>query len=154
MNISIKNVSFSYTDCIDDAVLKDVNLQIESGECVVLAGESGSGKTTISKLINGLIPLYQSGTMAGDVLLGDKNTADMSLAEIAESYDISRQAVRDVIVRAGETLEKAEEELHVYRDVIKLSEIIIDVKTSGKVERLDKILNTLEEKYGIVSRTE
>lgn len=84
MNISIKNVSFSYTDCIDDAVLKDVNLQIESGECVVLAGESGSGKTTISKLINGLIPLYQSGTMAGDVLLGDKNTADMTLAEISK----------------------------------------------------------------------
>ena len=84
MNISIKNVSFSYTDCIDDAVLKDVNLQIESGECVVLAGESGSGKTTISKLINGLIPLYQSGTMAGDVFLGDKNTADMTLAEISK----------------------------------------------------------------------
>ena len=84
MNISIKNVSFSYTDCIDDAVLKDVNLRIESGECVVLAGESGSGKTTISKLINGLIPLYQSGTMAGDVFLGDKNTADMTLAEISK----------------------------------------------------------------------
>ena len=84
MNISIKNVSFSYTDCIDDAVLKDVNLQSEAGECVVLAGESGSGKTTISKLINGLIPLYQSGTMAGDVFLGDKNTADMTLAEISK----------------------------------------------------------------------
>ena len=84
MNISIKNVSFSYTDGIDDAIIKDINLQIESGECVVLAGESGSGKTTISKLINGLIPLYQSGTMAGDVFLGDKNTADMTLAEISK----------------------------------------------------------------------
>ena len=84
MNITLKNVSFSYTDSIDDAIIKDINLQIESGECVVLAGESGSGKTTISKLINGLIPLYQSGTMAGDVLLGDKNTADMTLAEISK----------------------------------------------------------------------
>lgn len=84
MKISFKNVSFSYTDSIDDAIIKDINLQIESGECVVLAGESGSGKTTISKLINGLIPLYQSGTMAGDVFLGDKNTADMTLAEISK----------------------------------------------------------------------
>ena len=84
MNITLKNVSFSYTDSIYDAVLKDISLQINSGECVVLAGESGSGKTTISKLINGLIPLYQSGTMAGDVLLGDKNTADMTLAEISK----------------------------------------------------------------------
>ena len=83
MNISLKNVSFSYTDSLDDAVIKDLNLEIRSGECVILAGESGCGKTTISKLINGLIPHYHSGCMAGDVLLGDKNTADMTLAEIS-----------------------------------------------------------------------
>ncbi|WP_290730558.1 ABC transporter ATP-binding protein [Fibrobacter sp. UBA3629] len=83
MNITLKNVSFSYTDSLDDAVIKNLNFEIKSGECVVLVGESGCGKTTISKLINGLIPLYQSGTMAGDVLLGDKNTADMTLAEIS-----------------------------------------------------------------------
>jgi energy-coupling factor transport system ATP-binding protein len=83
MNISLKNVSFSYTDSLDNAVIKDLNLEIRSGECVILAGESGCGKTTISKLINGLIPHYHSGCMAGDVLLGDKNTADMTLAEIS-----------------------------------------------------------------------
>ena len=83
MTITLKNVSFSYTESLDDAVIKNLNFEIKSGECVVLVGESGCGKTTISKLINGLIPLYQSGTTAGDVLLGDKNTADMTLAEIS-----------------------------------------------------------------------
>lgn len=83
MNISLKNISFSYSDSLDDAILKNLNLEIRSGECVVLAGESGCGKTTISKLINGLIPHYHSGTMDGDVLLDDKNTSDMSLAEIS-----------------------------------------------------------------------
>ena len=83
MTITLKNVSFSYAESLDDAVIKNLNFEIKSGECVVLVGESGCGKTTISKLINGLIPLYQSGTMAGDVLLGDKNTADMTLAEIS-----------------------------------------------------------------------
>ena len=83
MNISLKNISFSYSDSLDDAILKNLNLEIRSGECVVLAGESGCGKTTISKLINGLIPHYHSGTMDGDVLLGGKNTADMTLAEIS-----------------------------------------------------------------------
>ena len=83
MNIWLKNVSFSYTESLDNAVIKNLNFEIKSGECVVLVGESGCGKTTISKLINGLIPLYQSGTMASDVLLGDKNTADMTLAEIS-----------------------------------------------------------------------
>ena len=83
MNISLKNISFSYSDSLDDAILKNLNLELRSGECVVLAGESGCGKTTISKLINGLIPHYHSGTMDGDVLLGGKNTADMTLAEIS-----------------------------------------------------------------------
>ena len=40
---------------------------------------------------------------------------DLSLAEIAENYDISRQGVRDVIVRAEATLTEVEDKTHLIR---------------------------------------
>ncbi len=40
---------------------------------------------------------------------------DLSLAEIAENYGISRQGVRDVIVRAEAAMEEIEEKTHIIR---------------------------------------
>ena len=83
MKIFLQHVSFSYSDDMEKAVLRDLNLEIQAGECVVLAGESGCGKTTLSKLLNGLIPHYHHGKLEGKVLLGDRETKDMSLSEIS-----------------------------------------------------------------------
>lgn len=47
--IEFKNVSFS----VSQSILRDVNLKIQKGSCVALAGASGSGKTTIANLITG-----------------------------------------------------------------------------------------------------
>ena len=52
--ISLKNVSKVFGDSGDPAV-KDLSLDIESGETVVLVGPSGCGKTTTMKMINRLI---------------------------------------------------------------------------------------------------
>lgn len=49
--IELKNVSFSYDELL---VLKDFNLTVNKGECVQLYGISGSGKTTVLRLILGL----------------------------------------------------------------------------------------------------
>lgn len=51
MGIYIKNMSFAYGDKL---VLNDINLQVETGESIGIAGVSGGGKSTLLKLISGL----------------------------------------------------------------------------------------------------
>ena len=57
--IRIDHVTFSYGEENEGASgVQDINLNIEDGQFIVLCGESGCGKTTITRLINGLIPPY------------------------------------------------------------------------------------------------
>lgn len=57
--ISIDNVSFGYGEAQE--TLSQVSAAIAAGECVLLCGASGCGKTTVTKLINGLIPAFTPG---------------------------------------------------------------------------------------------
>ena len=54
--IIIDNVSFGYTHEKD--TLKNIDLHVRPGECALLCGRSGCGKTTVTKLVNGLIPHF------------------------------------------------------------------------------------------------
>lgn len=45
--------------------LQDVTLTVQPGECVVLCGRSGCGKTTFTHLLNGLSPEFYPGTLTG-----------------------------------------------------------------------------------------
>lgn len=80
--INIKNVSFSYSDGKD--TLKDINLHINKGECILLCGKSGCGKTTVTKLINGLIPhFYENCKLSGDVIVNGKSIKDTEMYELS-----------------------------------------------------------------------
>ena len=57
--ISVDNVSFGYGEA--KQTLSQVSAAIAPGECVLLCGASGCGKTTVTKLINGLIPAFTPG---------------------------------------------------------------------------------------------
>ena len=57
--ISIDRVSFGYGEAQE--TLSQVSTAIAPGECVLLCGASGCGKTTVTKLINGLIPAFTPG---------------------------------------------------------------------------------------------
>lgn len=58
------NVSFTYEHA-DTPALMDIMLSIPRGQCVVLCGASGCGKTTYSRVVNGLVPQFFRGTLAG-----------------------------------------------------------------------------------------
>lgn len=60
--IKIENMSFGYEDGM---VLEDVNINIEKGDFVGIIGSNGTGKSTLIKLILGLLPL-KSGTIVTD----------------------------------------------------------------------------------------
>lgn len=53
-NIRINNLSFAYPDEPEKLIIKDIDLEIESGEFVCLLGQSGCGKSTLLKLLAGL----------------------------------------------------------------------------------------------------
>lgn len=84
--IEIKNVSFSYADGNKDGnSIEEMNLSIRQGEVVVLCGESGCGKTTVTRLLNGLIPHYYEGKLTGEVWMNGENITERPLYETAKT---------------------------------------------------------------------
>ena len=81
--IDFQNVSFSYGEESRGGGIRNINLTIKTGEFVLLTGESGCGKTTITRLVNGLVPHYYEGNLEGDVFLEGKSVADTPLYDLA-----------------------------------------------------------------------
>ncbi len=79
--ISLENVSFAYPESSSQA-LSGVTLSVRAGECVVLCGKSGCGKTTVTRLLNGLIPNFYHGEMSGRVSLFGADGRTMSVEDL------------------------------------------------------------------------
>ena len=66
--IVLENVSYTYPGA-ERPVLRGVFLEIPRGQCVVVTGASGCGKTTLTRLINGLVPHVYAGEVKGRVMV-------------------------------------------------------------------------------------
>lgn len=81
--IQIEDVSFEYEK--EQGTLSHVDLTIKQGECILLCGESGCGKTTVTKLINGLIPHFvEDGVLSGKTVVNSMNVAETEMYQLAE----------------------------------------------------------------------
>lgn len=80
--IKIENVRYRYKGSETDS-LDDVSLAVNAGETLLLCGASGSGKTSVIRLINGLIPHYYNGELSGNVTVAGRNIAETELCDLA-----------------------------------------------------------------------
>lgn len=88
--IKFSDVTFKYNAVRADGENEDVagvnnlNINVKDGEFLVLTGGSGCGKSTVIRLINGLIPHFYEGELSGTITLENKNMSDMSIYDISE----------------------------------------------------------------------
>ncbi len=79
----IENLNFRYRSRTELA-LKDINLRLEGGQVLLIAGASGCGKTTLARCINGLVPRSYKGDLTGRILINGQDTQDLSLAKVSQ----------------------------------------------------------------------
>lgn len=82
--ISFKDVTYSYQESGEPKSLDSIHLEVRDGECILLCGKSGCGKTTMTRLLNGMIPNFYEGNLQGTVLLDGKNLFDLPMYEISK----------------------------------------------------------------------
>lgn len=84
IDISATNVSFKYKT-LNYNVLKEINLNIEQGKFILICGPTGSGKTSLIRSFNGLIPHFYRGKFYGYMKVKDKDTISSSPALLSET---------------------------------------------------------------------
>jgi ATP-binding cassette subfamily B protein len=85
-NIRFENVTFSYHANSDTNIIENLNFEVKSGQMVALVGRSGSGKTTISKLVLGLYPPTD-----GKVLIDGQDVTSISLRSLRQQVGVVDQ---------------------------------------------------------------
>ncbi|MFQ9179549.1 MAG: ABC transporter ATP-binding protein [Eggerthella lenta] len=73
--IELAHLTFAYEGSAPQ--LEDVNLTVQPGEVVVLTGPSGGGKSTLTRVVNGLVPSFYEGELTGTVRLFGREVDDI-----------------------------------------------------------------------------
>ncbi len=81
--LQIESLTFRYQRRSEPAI-KDINLILQVGEILLIAGASGCGKTTLARCINGLVPRSYKGELKGKLLYFGREMAQQPLSRISQ----------------------------------------------------------------------
>ena len=131
--IKLENISFKYKKNTE-YTLKDINLNIKNGEFISIIGENGTGKSTLAKIISGiLLPSF------GDVLINNINTkSKKDFINLRKNISIVFQNPDNQII-----FERVYEELKFTLENFKIDKNQIDLKIDNAL----KSVNMLDKKF-------
>ena len=88
--IKFSNVSLIYPQSTK-TILEDLTCEIEEGEMVLVMGHTGSGKSSLLRLINGLVPHHTGGILAGNITVDGISTREVKPGALAHLVGIVGQ---------------------------------------------------------------
>ena len=148
--IDFQNVYFSYKD--GELTVKDISFSINPGECVILCGRSGSGKSTILRTVSGLAPVFYEGFLQGKIEVDRQIPAELESENRAKLFGAVFQdprsqffmnTVQDEICFAAENIgvpsKKIREMLHEVSNFVGIEGLLsrnIDELSSGQKQKV------------------
>ncbi|MBU5668943.1 ABC transporter ATP-binding protein/permease [Peptoniphilus sp. MSJ-1] len=132
-NIEFKNVDFSYDG--ENKIINNLSLKFNENKVYALVGSSGSGKSTIAKLISGLYPVD-----SGQIKIGDVNIYDYDKEYLMKNIGIVFQNP------------KLFKDLSIFENIKLANKDASDeeVIKSLKVARCDEFINKFKNGYNAV----
>lgn len=96
--IEIRDLTYTYPGA-ETPTLRGVDLEIERGDFLAIVGNNGCGKSTLCKVMNGLIPHFIAGEFTGTVEIDGASTLESEIGELAQKVGYVYQDFENQIVR-------------------------------------------------------
>ena len=96
--IKIEDLSYTYPGA-EAPTLSHINLDIEAGDFLAVVGNNGCGKSTLCKILNGLIPHFITGKLEGKVSVDNIDTQETDISTLARKVGYVYQDFENQIVR-------------------------------------------------------
>ena len=134
VDLEFRNVSFTYAEA-EKPTIKNVNLKIKAGERIALVGLNGAGKTTMVKLICGLLHPTE-----GEIFINGINAADFARDDYFKLFSVIFQDVHLLPISIAGNITLQQEEQY---DKVRLQQCLEQSGLKDKIDRLPNGLNTL-----------